>query len=501
MGIKSDILGRRFVWATKHVVPPDAWPDDDDDEDEFEDGDAMGKAFANMRKMQGTGKVLEPEPEPEQFDPDETLGDVRAQNAGFAIEIKRLRAELEVLEGGFDAVVSPAVGDRGASLQTGASLAEWELLDDQQNKINTIDASLDVRIREISARKAAVDYELRQSKDRVREKDAELRKVRAVLRTSEAAATAEVMRTREMEVEVRVVRSRRQTAAKMVKHLEVRVVISKDTAETAAEDIVKVRKQDQVNQKALSDAQAGMAAKTEGAAEAEEARLSKELGEEKQLRASVKKDAKEMRKQLARKEQQLEEKILELDTKLRRANRAQQASDGLYSEAQQLFDHSNLVLSAQSRRMDEMARRRHFAEGKLAAISPRSKGPSRSPAVSPAAAAAANGALEVALQKAPAAPPNSPDLLPPVQQQDLPATPQSPLRAGLHVIVRSPDASDKEKEKEPARQGRIVAVSPSRSSCSVVFDNGEVNESVPLELLERQRQEWEFRPKLQVSLY
>ena len=248
----------------------------------------------------------------------------------------------------------------------------------------------------------------------------------------------------------------------------------------------------------------GMAETAEGPAEVEEARLTKELGEEKLLRANVKKEAKDMRKQLARKEQRLQEQILELDTKLRRANGAQRNADGLYSEAQQLFDHSNLVLAAQSRRMDEMARRRQFAEEKLAvALSPRSKAESaavalRSPAAPVAAppAASTTVALEVALQKPPAAPPNSPDPLPPVQQQALPATPQSPLRAGLHVSVRFEDATASGSKKEPPRQGRIVAVSPTRESCSVVFDNGDVNQSVPIELLERQRQEWEFRPQL-----
>ena len=43
----------------------------------------------------------------------------------------------------------------------------------------------------------------------------------------------------------------------------------------------------------------------------------------------------------------------------------------------------------------------------------------------------------------------------------------------------------------------MTQVSPTRERCSVVFSDGEVAHEIPIELIERHRQEWELMPKLQ----
>ena len=68
---------------------------------------------------------------------------------------------------------------------------------------------------------------------------------------------------------------------------------------------------------------------------------------------------------------------------------------------------------------------------------------------------------------------------------------QTPLGAGGHVLVKS------DKGESGERQGRIIAVSESGESCSVVFADGETDEAVPTALVERERQVWELRPQLQ----
>ena len=40
-------------------------------------------------------------------------------------------------------------------------------------------------------------------------------------------------------------------------------------------------------------------------------------------------------------------------------------------------------------------------------------------------------------------------------------------------------------------------MSPTRERCSVVYSDGDLVEDIPIELIERHRQEWEMMPKLQ----
>ena len=99
----------------------------------------MSERFQKMR----ANNQPEPEPEPEPAE-DESLADVRAENAMAAMEIKRLRAELEQLHsaGGPGALLSPA---------------EQVSLDEAAEKLGNREARLDLRLQEISREKDAAD--------------------------------------------------------------------------------------------------------------------------------------------------------------------------------------------------------------------------------------------------------------------------------------------------------------------------------------------------------
>ena len=493
LGIKSNIQGRRVAWAARYEEPEDA---------EIELGEkdeAMKQRLMKMKEIQNRGRPTEPEPEPE-HNPNETLADVRAENAAAAIEIKRLRQELERIESG--------AADNSQVDQ------ELEELSEQQDRVNNTDASLDTRLREMAREHLLADNQLKQSKALIREKDAELRKLRTALREAEARAASEAQQVREMEVETQVMRARRQTAAKTMKQLESKIVISKANAQRARQDAVEERKLEATNRQALETARRGLAGKDKDGVALEEAALAKEIEAEMQRRAAIRQETKETRKQLVRKERELVAKEAELATKLAQAHNAQHVADAQFLEAQQLFDHSNLVLAAQSRRMSELARRRASAEHRLASISPRRDGADQkqrttSPARSPAASDADAGTGGTRSGTVVAAP--SPAALAgaggavasratPLQKQQLPPAPQSPLRAGLHVLVRQKvetSSADAGTGEEAIREGRVMQVSPNRERCTVVFSDGDVAQDIPIELVERQHQELEMIPKLQ----
>ena len=494
LGIKSNIQGRRVAWAARYEEPEDA-------EIEGEQDQAMKQRLMKMKESQNRARPTEPEPEPE-YNPNETLADVRAENAAATIEIKRLRQELERIESG---TADDSQVDE-----------ELEELSEQQNRVNNTDASLDTRLREMAREQLLAENQLKQSKALIREKDAELRKLRTALRELEARAASEAYQVREMEVEIQVMRARRQTAAKTMKQLESKIVISKANAQRAREDAVAERKLEATNRQALETAQRGLADKDKEDVVLEEAALAKELEAETQRRAAIRQQTKETRKQLVRKERELMAKEEELATKLRQAHNAQRVADAQFLEAQQLFDHSNLVLAAQSRRMSELARRRASAEHRLASISPRRVGadqkkkPTTSPARSPAASdadaetgGADNRSIAVAvpsptpLTGAGGAVASRTTTL---QQEQLPLSPQTPLRAGLHVLVRQKvesSTADAGASEEAIREGRVMHVSPNGKSCTVVFSDGDVTQDIPIEVVERQHQEWEMMPKLQ----
>lgn len=498
LGIKSDILGRRFAWAAKYVVPEGAEVDDDDQDEAMKE---------RLRKMSERQEMMKPELKPEvepEYNPNETLDDVRAENAAAVLEIKRLRQELEAVESGVASTLLPTATSR-----------ELEELSVQHNKVDTLDASLDAQLHDMGRQQALASSRLKQSKERIREKDVELKKLRAAVQELEARAMNDVRKAREMELEIQVVRSRRQSAAKMMKQLEAKTVISKNHAQIAHEDAVAERKQEDVNRQALEHAQRGLAAKGKEEAVIEEAQLSKELVAEKKRRAAVRQETKEMRKQLARKERDLLAKEEELATKVHQASAAQRSADGQFLEAQQLFDHSNLVLAAQSRRMMELARRRESAEHKLARLSPRRDGRDRedinTTAVSQAKSSASVEATADVGSRHSTEVVSSSSITEPAavvdavtrhvtspQAQQLPPTPKTPLRAGLHVLVRQQrdlSSTDISAGDEATRKGRIMQVSPSRERCSVVFSDGDVAQDIPIELIERQ--ESELLPKLQ----
>ena len=495
LGIKSDILGRRVAWATKYVEPEDAEVDEDQQDE------AMKERLRKMQESQNRVRMTEPEPEPEVelvYNPDETLQDIRADIAAAAIEIKRLRQELERIESG------AGMSDGNVDLQIDQEIEE---LTDQQNKIHNLDASLDAQLREMGREQALTNSQLKQSKEVIREKDVELKKLRTALRELERRTASEVFRGRELELEIQVVRSRRQAAAKTIKQLEAKIVISKDTAQTAREDAVAERKLVATNRQALEEARLGLAAKDKDDAVLEEARLSKELAEEKQRRVAVRQETKDTRKQLVRKERELMAKEAELATKLRQANLAQHTADGKFLEAQQLFDHSNLVLAAQSRRMSELSRRRESAERKLAGSSPRREAGNQQKPSGPQARIPAASGVDVSIgedssHSSAMTQPSFSIISPGAgKTPQLPPTPQTPLRAGLNVLVRqrgeTASGTDGNAVEDTIREGRVTQVSPTRERCSVVFSDGEVAHEIPIELIERQRQEWELMPKLQ----
>ena len=154
MGIRSDVGGRRFAWAKHYTVPESAYMDADDT---ATSGEAMSERFQKMR----ANNQPEPEPEPEPAE-DESLADVRAENAMAAMEIKRLRAELEQLHsaGGPGALLSPA---------------EQVSLDEAAEKLGNREARLDLRLQEISREKDAADSVLKASQAEVRSHDVRLK--------------------------------------------------------------------------------------------------------------------------------------------------------------------------------------------------------------------------------------------------------------------------------------------------------------------------------------
>ena len=505
LGIKSNIQGRRVAWAARYEEPEDA------EVELGEKDEAMKQRLMKMKEIQNRGRPTEPEPEPE-HNPNETLADVRAENAAAAIEIKRLRQELERIESG-------AADDSQVD-------QELEELSEQQDRVNNTDASLDTRLREMAREHLLADNQLKLSKALIREKDAELRKMRTALREAEARAASEAQQVREMEVETQVMRARRQTAAKTMKQLESKIVISKANAQRARQDAVEERKLEATNRQALETARRGLAGKDKDGVALEEAALAKEIEAEMQRRAAIRHETKETRKQLVRKERELVAKEAELATKLAQAHNAQRVADAQFLEGQQLFDHSNLVLAAQSRRMSELARRRASAEHRLASISPRRDGadqkqrttsPARSPAASDADAGTSpsdtrspsahiggtrSGTAVAAPSPAPLAGAGGAVASrgTPLQKQQLPPAPQSPLRAGLHVLVRQKvetSSADAGTGEQAIREGRVMQVSPNRERCTVVFSDGDVAQDIPIELVERQHRELETIPKLQ----
>ena len=102
--------------------------------------------------------------------------------------------------------------------------------------------------------------------------------------------------------------------------------------------------------------------------EAELATHTAEFEEEKKLRAAVKKETREAKKEAKRVGGTIAERQYVLDERLKQATLAQRKADQDWAVAQQMFDHSNLVLAAQSRRISAMTRRTDDAEGRLATL-------------------------------------------------------------------------------------------------------------------------------------
>ena len=239
MGIRSDVGGRRFAWAKHYTVPESAYMDADDT---ATSGEAMSERFQKMR----ANNQQEPEPEPEPAD-DESLADVRAENAMAAMEIKRLRAELEQLHsaGGPGALLSPA---------------EQVSLDEAAEKLGNREARLDLRLQEISREKDAADNVLKASQAEVRSHDVRLKELRAVLRVEAAKATTEARRAREKEEEVFAERSRYAAAKKKAKELQAQAAINANDAQTARKDAEAARVSEAQNRKALANERQGQAA-------------------------------------------------------------------------------------------------------------------------------------------------------------------------------------------------------------------------------------------------
>ena len=239
MGIRSDVGGRRFAWAKHYTVPESAYMDADDT---ATSGEAMSERFQKMR----ANNQQEPEPEPEPAD-DESLADVRAENAMAAMEIKRLRAELEQLHsaGGPGVLLSPA---------------EQVSLDEAAEKLGNREARLDLRLQEISREKDAADNVLKASQAEVRSHDVRLKELRAVLRVEAAKATTEARRAREKEEEVFAERSRYAAAKKKAKELQAQAAINANDAQTARKDAEAARVSEAQNRKALANERQGQAA-------------------------------------------------------------------------------------------------------------------------------------------------------------------------------------------------------------------------------------------------
>ena len=102
--------------------------------------------------------------------------------------------------------------------------------------------------------------------------------------------------------------------------------------------------------------------------DAELATHTAEFEEEKKLRAAVKKETREAKKEAKRVGGTIAERQYVLDEMLKQATLAQRKADQDWAAAQQMFDHSNLVLAAQSRRISAMTRRTDDAEGRLATL-------------------------------------------------------------------------------------------------------------------------------------
>ena len=239
MGIRSDVGGRRFAWAKHYTVPESAYMDADDT---ATSGEAMSERFQKMR----ANNQQEPEPEPEPAE-DESLADVRAENAMAAMEIKRLRAELEQLHsaGGPGVLLSPA---------------EQVSLDEAAEKLGNREARLDLRLQEISREKDAADNVLKASQAEVRSHDVRLKELRAVLRVEAAKATTEARRAREKEEEVFAERSRYAAAKKKAKELQAQAAINANDAQTARKDAEAARVSEAQNRKALANERQGQAA-------------------------------------------------------------------------------------------------------------------------------------------------------------------------------------------------------------------------------------------------
>ena len=252
MGIRSDVGGRRFAWAKHYTVPESAYMDADDT---ATSGEAMSERFQKMR----ANNQQEPEPEPEPAD-DESLADVRAENAMAAMEIKRLRAELEQLHsaGGPGALLSPA---------------EQVSLDEAAEKLGNREARLDLRLQEISREKDAADNVLKASQAEVRSHDVRLKELRAVLRVEAAKATTEARRAREKEEEVFAERSRYAAAKKKAKELQAQAAINANDAQTARKDAEAARVSEAQNRKALANERQGQAALDKKAAVRQPERL------------------------------------------------------------------------------------------------------------------------------------------------------------------------------------------------------------------------------------
>ena len=252
MGIRSDVGGRRFAWAKHYTVPESAYMDADDT---ATSGEAMSERFQKMR----ANNQQEPEPEPEPAD-DESLADLRAENAMAAMEIKRLRAELEQLHsaGGPGALLSPA---------------EQVSLDEAAEKLGNREARLDLRLQEISREKDAADNVLKASQAEVRSHDVRLKELRAVLRVEAAKATTEARRAREKEEEVFAERSRYAAAKKKAKELQAQAAINANDAQTARKDAEAARVSEAQNRKALANERQGQAALDKKAAVRQPERL------------------------------------------------------------------------------------------------------------------------------------------------------------------------------------------------------------------------------------
>ena len=254
MGIRSDVGGRRFAWAKHYTVPESAYMDADDT---ATSGEAMSERFQKMRANNQPEPEPEPEPEPAE---DESLADVRAENAMAAMEIKRLRAELEQLHsaGGPGALLSPA---------------EQVSLDEAAEKLGNREARLDLRLQEISREKDAADSVLKASQAEVRSHDVRLKELRAVLRVEAAKATTEARRAREKEEEVFAERSRCAAAKKKAKQLQAQATINANDAVTARKDAEAARVSEAQNRKALANERQGQAALDKKAAVRQPERL------------------------------------------------------------------------------------------------------------------------------------------------------------------------------------------------------------------------------------